>query len=134
MNIKIDPARVAIAMGLVGTSLVAGVALLLTEEFSFFFKVAAVSLIILSLLGYIVGVLIRELHEEYLNFKGVLLKKHALKVPMAQKVPVHRDFQDHDDDESTLDLNIDYAREQQDFDEDTMAESSYEEAVSESRG
>ncbi|MBB5021424.1 hypothetical protein [Desulfurispira natronophila] len=114
MIARVDPTRIAVALSLVGSSLIAGVALILSDQLSFVFKVASVSMILLALLGYLAGVMIKEVHEEYLNFKGALRQKHALKVPITKKIPLNQQYDtaetNKDDD---LDFHIDYAKEAQ---------------------
>ncbi|WP_027389527.1 hypothetical protein [Chrysiogenes arsenatis] len=113
MNRKnIDPWRIAIALAMIGSFLIAGISMMFSESPLFYLQVAGVSFGILLALGYLIGFIYRELYLDYRTLQGSIYKKEALKTPIAARV----DFRPPQTEDQVLEeeaLDIDYESEKE---------------------
>lgn len=108
---NIDPWRIAIALAMIGSLLITGISMMLSESPLFYVQVAGVSFGILLALGYLIGFIYRELYLDYRTLHGVIHKKDALKTPISARI----DFRppQGDDDAPEEGLDIDYYAEKE---------------------
>lgn len=99
----VDPLRIAVALALLGMLMTLGVALFLGSGIWYFVKVAFVSFGILLALGYLVGIIVRELADEYRMLRGVIHHRNDLKTPISRSLNLKEDSEAAPEDEEKPD-------------------------------